>query len=119
MPLYLEIITTDKTADWVMATALDFGISQGKTCIVVKDCPGFYTTRILIPMLNESMKLIEEGAEIKAIDTAMKQFGYPVGPVTLVDELGIDVAAHVAKGEVKKLKHGTGAQGIGWLHQAL
>ena len=70
---------------------------------MVKDCPGFYTTRILIPMLNESMKLIEEGAEIKAIDSAMKQFGYPVGPITLVDELGIDVAAHVAKGEVKKL----------------
>jgi 3-hydroxyacyl-CoA dehydrogenase/enoyl-CoA hydratase/3-hydroxybutyryl-CoA epimerase len=102
MPL-LEIITTDKTADWVRATALEFGIQQGKTCIVVKDCPGFYTTRILIPMLNEAMKLIEEGAEIKAIDTAMKQFGYPVGPITLVDELGIDVAAHVAKGEVKKL----------------
>ena len=102
MPL-LEIITTDKTADWVKATALEFGIQQGKTCIVVKDCPGFYTTRILIPMLNEAMKLIEEGAEIKAIDTAMKQFGYPVGPITLVDELGIDVAAHVAKGEVKKL----------------
>lgn len=102
MPL-LEIITTDATADWVKATALEFGIQQGKTCIVVRDCPGFYTTRILIPMLNESMKLIEEGADIKAIDTAMKRFGYPVGPVTLVDELGIDVAAHVAKGEVKKL----------------
>ena len=102
MPL-LEIITTDKTADWVKATALEFGIQQGKTCIVVKDCPGFYTTRILIPMLNEAIKLIEEGSEIKAIDTAMKQFGYPVGPITLVDELGIDVAAHVAKGEVKKL----------------
>jgi 3-hydroxyacyl-CoA dehydrogenase / enoyl-CoA hydratase / 3-hydroxybutyryl-CoA epimerase len=102
MPL-LEIITTDKTADWVRATALEFGIRQGKTCIVVKDCPGFYTTRILIPMLNEAMKLIEEGSEIRAIDTAMKQFGYPVGPITLVDELGIDVAAHVAKGEVKKL----------------
>jgi 3-hydroxyacyl-CoA dehydrogenase/enoyl-CoA hydratase/3-hydroxybutyryl-CoA epimerase len=102
MPL-LEIITTDKTADWVKATALEFGIRQGKTCIVVRDCPGFYTTRILIPMLNESIKLIEEGADIKAVDTAMKQFGYPVGPVTLVDELGIDVAAHVAKGEVRKL----------------
>lgn len=102
MPL-LEIITTEKTADWVKATALEFGIQQGKTCIVVKDCPGFYTTRILIPILNESIKLIEEGAEIKAIDAAMKKFGYPVGPVTLVDELGIDVAAHVAKGEVKKL----------------
>jgi 3-hydroxyacyl-CoA dehydrogenase / enoyl-CoA hydratase / 3-hydroxybutyryl-CoA epimerase len=110
MPL-LEIITTDKTADWVKATALELGIRQGKTCIVVKDCPGFYTTRILIPMLNESMRLIEEGADIKAVDTAMKLFGYPVGPVTLVDELGIDVAAHVAKGEVRKLFEARGLQG--------
>lgn len=102
MPL-LEIITTQHTADWVVATALEFGIRQGKTCIVVKDCPGFYTTRILIPMLNESMRLMEEGADIRSIDTAMRQFGYPVGPVTLVDELGIDVAAHVARGEVRKL----------------
>jgi len=102
MPL-LEIITTDKTADTVTATALDFGIRQGKTCIVVKDGPGFYTTRILVPLLNESMTLVEEGADAKEIDTAMKLFGYPVGPITLVDELGIDVAAHVAKGEIKKL----------------
>ncbi len=110
MPL-LEIIITDRTADWVKATALEFGIKQGKTCIVVKDCPGFYTTRILIPMLNESMKLMEEGAEIKSIDAAMKQFGYPVGPVTLVDELGIDVAAHVARGEVRKLFEARGLKG--------
>ncbi|HOJ13142.1 MAG TPA: 3-hydroxyacyl-CoA dehydrogenase NAD-binding domain-containing protein [Deltaproteobacteria bacterium] len=109
MPL-LEIITTEHTADWVKATALEFGIQQGKTCIVVKDCPGFYTTRILIPMLNESMRLLEEGAEIRAVDTAMRRFGFPVGPVTLVDELGIDVAAHVAKGEVKKLFEARGIE---------
>ncbi len=102
MPL-LEIITTEATADWVEATALEFGIRQGKTCIVVKDGPGFYTTRILVPLLNESMALVEEGADAKEIDTAMKLFGYPVGPITLVDELGIDVAAHVARGEIKKL----------------
>ncbi len=102
MPL-LEIIKTDKTSEWVEATALEFGIKQGKTCIVVKDGPGFYTTRILIPLLNEAIKLIEEGADAKEIDRAMKLFGYPVGPITLVDELGIDVAAHVAKGEVRKL----------------
>ncbi|HHO75838.1 MAG TPA: fatty acid oxidation complex subunit alpha FadJ [Deltaproteobacteria bacterium] len=102
MPL-LEIITTDRTAKWVEATALEFGIKQGKTCIVVKDGPGFYTTRILIPLLNEAIKLVEEGADAKEIDRAMKLFGYPVGPITLVDELGIDVAAHVAKGEVRKL----------------
>jgi 3-hydroxyacyl-CoA dehydrogenase/enoyl-CoA hydratase/3-hydroxybutyryl-CoA epimerase len=110
MPL-LEIIKTDKTAEWVEATALEFGIMQGKTCIVVKDGPGFYTTRILVPLLNESMKLLEEGADAREIDTAMKIFGYPVGPITLVDELGIDVAAHVARGEIRKLFEARGFTG--------
>ena len=97
MPL-LEIITTDRTATWVTATVLDKGIAQGKTCIVVKDGPGFYTTRILAPLLNEAVFLVEEGADSVAIDKAMRQFGYPVGPVTLIDEVGIDVGAHVAMG---------------------
>lgn len=97
MPL-LEIITTEKTALWVTATALDFGIAQGKTCIVVKDGPGFYTTRILAPLLFESSLLVYEGAKISEIDQAMKCFGYPVGPMTLLDEIGIDVGAHVTEG---------------------
>lgn len=94
MPL-LEIIVTPRTAKHVAASVLDFGISQGKTCIVVKDGPGFYTTRILAPMLNEVMLLIEEGAVPNDIDRAMRRFGYPVGPAALIDEVGIDVGAHV------------------------
>ena len=61
------------------------------------DGPGFYTTRILAPYLNEAVLLVEEGARIEDVDRAMKDFGYPVGPLALVDEVGIDVGAHVAR----------------------
>ena len=96
MPL-LEIIVTEKTADWVKATALDVGIRQGQTVIVVNDGPGFYTTRILAPLLKEALEVLNEGGDIKEIDRAMRQFGYPVGPIALLDEVGIDVGAHVSK----------------------
>ena len=96
MPL-LEIITTEQTADWVTATAYEVGVKQGKTVIVVNDGPGFYTTRILAPFMNEALLLLEEGASIEFLDKAMKQFGYPVGPMALLDEVGFDVGARVGE----------------------
>jgi 3-hydroxyacyl-CoA dehydrogenase len=96
MPL-LEIVIAEATAPWAVATAHAFGTAQGKTCIVVKDGPGFYTTRILSPYLNEAVMLVEEGARVEDVDRAMKDFGYPVGPLALLDEVGIDVGAHVAE----------------------
>lgn len=99
MPL-LEIIKTEKTADWVIATCFELGIRQGKTCIVVKDGPGFYTTRILAPFLNEALLMLEEGGDIWQLDKEMKKFGYPVGPITLMDEVGIDVGAHIMSGDL-------------------
>ena len=96
MPL-LELVVAERTAPWAVATARALAVAQGKTVITVKDGPGFYTTRILAAYLNEAMLLLEEGAAIEAIDTALKDFGFPVGPVALIDEVGIDVAAHVAE----------------------
>lgn len=95
MPL-LEIIVTDQTADWATATAVEFGKKQGKTVIVVKDGTGFYTTRILGPYSNEAMHLLAEGATVEAIDETMVQWGFPIGPILLSDEVGIDVGVKIA-----------------------
>ncbi|BDD09672.1 fatty acid oxidation complex subunit alpha [Fulvitalea axinellae] len=99
MPL-LEIIVTPETESWVKATALDIGIRQGKTCIIVNDGPGFYTTRILAPYLNEALLLLQEGVSGADLDSALESFGMPVGPVTLMDEIGIDVCAHLLGGPI-------------------
>lgn len=95
MPL-LEVIVTEQTADWVTASCVALGKQQGKTVIVVRDGTGFYTSRILAPYLNESAWLLSEGADIRQIDSALKDFGFPVGPITLLDEVGIEVGAKVA-----------------------
>jgi 3-hydroxyacyl-CoA dehydrogenase/enoyl-CoA hydratase/3-hydroxybutyryl-CoA epimerase len=94
MPL-LEIIVTPKTADWVTATCVELGKKQGKTVIVVNDGVGFYTSRILGPMMNEAAFILGEGVKIEDIDSALVDWGFPVGPITLLDEVGIDVAAKV------------------------
>jgi len=96
MPL-LEIIVTEKTAPFATATAVQVGKDQGKTVIVVNDGPGFYTTRILGPYMNEAAHLLSEGLAIDAIDEALVEWGFPVGPITLIDEVGIDVAEKVGK----------------------
>lgn len=92
MPL-LEVITTDATSDETVATVVQYGRAIGKTVIVVRDGPGFYVNRILSPYLNESGKLLDDGASIDALDDALSRFGFPVGPITLLDEVGLDIAA--------------------------
>jgi 3-hydroxyacyl-CoA dehydrogenase/enoyl-CoA hydratase/3-hydroxybutyryl-CoA epimerase len=91
MPL-LEVIVTAQTDPQVTATAVAFGMRLGKTVIIVHDSPGFYANRILAPYINEAGKMLDEGAAIDAVDRALVAFGFPVGPITLVDEVGIDVA---------------------------
>ena len=92
MPL-LEVIPTKQTSPEVIGTAVAWGRSIGKTVIVVGDAPGFYVNRILAPYLNEAGALLDAGASIEMIDQAMEQFGFPVGPLTLLDEVGLDIAA--------------------------
>jgi len=94
MPL-LEVILHEKTDPAVAAAAVDVGMKQGKTVITVKDVPGFYVNRCLGPFLIEAMALVQQGADPVKINDALTDFGFPVGGITLLDEVGIDVAAHV------------------------
>jgi 3-hydroxyacyl-CoA dehydrogenase/enoyl-CoA hydratase/3-hydroxybutyryl-CoA epimerase len=96
MPL-LEVVHTEQTAPWALATAVALGKKQGKTVIVVRDGVGFYTSRILAPYMNEAAHLVAEGVAVDAIDHALADWGFPVGPIQLLDEVGIDVGAHVAE----------------------
>jgi 3-hydroxyacyl-CoA dehydrogenase/enoyl-CoA hydratase/3-hydroxybutyryl-CoA epimerase len=91
----VEIVTGPATSARALATARAFAIRQGKTVVVVRDGPGFYTSRVLSPYLNEALILLEEGARVEEVDRALQDFGFPVGPLTLLDEVGIDVAARV------------------------
>ncbi len=94
MPL-LEVVVTDRTDKAATIKAVAFGKKLGKHVIVVNDGPGFYTTRIVSAFMNEAGKLIDEGAAIDELDRALTGFGFPVGPVTLMDEVGIDVGGKI------------------------
>ena len=96
MPL-LEVITSPSTDMDVTATVVAYGKKLGKTVIVVKDGPGFYVNRILTPYINEAGRLLDQGASIDAIDNALLDFGFPVGPITLIDEVGLDVGSKAGK----------------------
>jgi len=91
----LEIVVTEDTSEEALATAYAAGLAQDKTVIVVNDGPGFYTTRILALYMNEALLLFEAGAEIEAVDEAMMDAGFPMGPFELFDLVGLDVAAKI------------------------
>lgn len=96
MPL-LEIIPHDGTSEATKMKAFEVGTKQGKTCIVVKDVPGFYVNRCLGPYMVEVSALVGDGVDLETLDKAMVNFGMPMGPITLADEVGIDVTSHVFK----------------------
>ena len=94
MPL-AEVIAHEKTSDSTISSTVEFAKRQGKTPIVVKDGAGFYVNRILAPYMNEAASVVLSGEPIDHIDKSLVKFGFPVGPVKLLDEVGIDVGTKI------------------------
>jgi 3-hydroxyacyl-CoA dehydrogenase/enoyl-CoA hydratase/3-hydroxybutyryl-CoA epimerase len=95
MPL-VEVIRGAQTGDAAVATACRLALRLGKFPVVVGDAPGFLVNRCLAPYVNEAARLLLEGTPPEAIDQAMLDFGMPMGPCRLLDEIGFDVAAKVS-----------------------
>jgi 3-hydroxyacyl-CoA dehydrogenase / enoyl-CoA hydratase / 3-hydroxybutyryl-CoA epimerase len=96
MPL-VEVIRGKQTDDDTVATACRLAVRLGKFPVVVEDSPGFLVNRCLSPYVNEAARLLLEGTSPEAIDAAMLDFGMPMGPCRLLDEIGFDVAAKVSE----------------------
>ena len=93
----VEVVRADSTSAHTLATAVQFVQRLGKLPVVVADYPGFLVNRILMPYLVQAGTLFEQGGDPVAIDRSMLDFGMPMGPLRLLDEVGLDVALHVAK----------------------
>jgi 3-hydroxyacyl-CoA dehydrogenase len=96
MPL-VEVIRGERTSDETVATIFALAKALGKTPVVVKDAPGFLVNRILAPYLSEAVRLLQDGCRIEDVDGAMTGWGMPVGPLALLDDVGLDVAVKAAE----------------------
>lgn len=93
----VEVIRGEKTSDETVVSLVALAKRIGKTPIVVRDCPGFLVNRILFPYLNESLVLLQEGANPRALDKAALAFGMPMGPITLNDLVGLDTSLYAGR----------------------
>lgn len=96
MPL-VEVVRGARTSDDTLATLHGTARDLGKTPVVVRDGPGFWVNRLLMPYLNEAACLYAEGVAIESLDGALEDFGLPMGPLALLDEVGLDIASKVGK----------------------
>ena len=100
----VEIVRGARTSDATLNTALGYVKGIGKLPVIVKDSPGFLVNRVLLPYMSEAMRLyFDEGYDIETIDRIMLDFGMPMGPLRLMDEVGLDVGNHVARDLSKRL----------------
>ena len=96
MPL-VEVVRGTQSSDHTVASTYAFALTLGKVPVVTTDGPGFLVNRILGPYMNEAGFLLADGASVEAVDRAAKKFGMPMGPLRLVDEVGIDISRHAGQ----------------------
>jgi 3-hydroxyacyl-CoA dehydrogenase/enoyl-CoA hydratase/3-hydroxybutyryl-CoA epimerase len=99
----VEIVRGPRTSPQALDTALQFAKAIGKLPVIAQDSPGFIVNRILLPYLVEAVNLFSEGVPVEAVDKLMLDFGMPMGPLRLCDEVGLDIAQHVAKDLERRL----------------
>lgn len=92
----VEVVQGPQTDEATLAVLTRFALALGKTPLRVKDGPGFAVNRVLMPYLNEAVQLVAEGMDIDEIDAVMRRFGMPMSPLQVLDQVGLDVAAHIA-----------------------
>jgi 3-hydroxyacyl-CoA dehydrogenase/enoyl-CoA hydratase/3-hydroxybutyryl-CoA epimerase len=97
MPL-VEVVCAPATNERAARRLASFAVALGKTPVMVRDSPGFVVNRILMPYLGESVLLAAQGMSAELIDRTMRRFGMPMGPLELLDQIGLDVALHVSRG---------------------
>jgi 3-hydroxyacyl-CoA dehydrogenase/enoyl-CoA hydratase/3-hydroxybutyryl-CoA epimerase len=101
----VEVVRGKKTDAATLNLAIEFVKKIGKLPVLVNDSPGFLVNRILLPYMVEAVRLFAEGNRVETIDRVMLDFGMPMGPLRLIDEVGLDVSEHVAKDLEQRVKH--------------
>jgi 3-hydroxyacyl-CoA dehydrogenase len=112
MPL-LEIVRTQQTSEETIATSLGLAKDIRKTPVLVLDCYGFLTNRIIFPYSQEASALVDEGATIEQVDQALVEFGMAMGPFAMADMAGIDIGVHTAPGMMKAYPEKYRASSVG------
>lgn len=93
----VEVVAAEDSSQETVALAKGFGMKLGKTTVVTSDGPGFVVNRILAPYMKEAITLLLDGVSAEDIDKAATKFGMPMGPIALMDEVGLDIVTHVIK----------------------
>src|SRR5690606_7271970 len=93
----VEVVRAAGTSDATVARLVGFVRALGKTPVVTADVPGFLVNRVLFPYLGEAVVMVAQGHDVSRLDKAIRRFGMPMGPLELLDQVGLDIALHVAQ----------------------